>query len=238
LAAALGHTVVDPRPALSPVYVAGFRLGSVAGLSFKAAGLSVRRDGKKLSSRVGDILITHKGVSGPLVLDASRGIKSGDRLEVRFADVDLDAFRARFDENLSAAPRRLVKTVLAECGLPRSLAELFCTLAGLGESAIAADLKRTARETLCALACACPLDVASLGNFDEAMATAGGVELSEIHAKTMESALVPGLFLAGEVLDVDGDTGGYNLQAAFSTGALAAKALVARTLAAKSTSAI
>lgn len=238
LVAALGHTVVAPRPALSPVYVVDFRLGSVAGLSFKGAGLAVRRNGKKLSSRVGDILITHKGVSGPLVLDASRGIKPGDRLEIRFADIDLDAFRERLDEQLAAAPRRLVKTVLADCGLPRSLAELFCRLAGLAETAIAADLKRSAREALCTLSCACPLDVASLGDFDEAMATTGGVELSEVHSRTMESRLVPGLFFAGEVLDIDGDTGGYNLQAAFSTGARAAKTLAARALATNVMSAI
>ena len=227
LAAALGHTVVEPRPALSPVYVANFRLGSVAGLSFKGAGLTVRRRGKKLSSHSGDLLITHKGVSGPLVLDASRGIQSGDRLEVRFADTELDAFRKHLDEHLAATPRRLVKTVLAECGLPRSLAELFCKLAGLDESAMAADLKRNSRETLCTLACACPLDVASLGDLDEAMATAGGIDLSEVQAKTMESRLVPGLYFAGEVLDVDGDTGGYNLQAAFSTGALGARGVLA-----------
>jgi len=230
LAAELGHAVVAPRAALAPVYVAGFRLASVAGLSFTGAGLTVRRDGKKTSSNIGDILITHRGVSGPLVLDASRGIRPGDKLEVRFTDIDLDAFRERFDELLAAAPRRFVKTVLAECGLPRSLGELFCRLAGLTDSAIAADLKRSAREMLCSLACACPLDVAELGNLDEAMATAGGVDLAEVNAKTMESRLVPGLFFAGEVLDVDGDTGGYNLQAAFSTGALAAKALATKTL--------
>jgi predicted Rossmann fold flavoprotein len=225
LAAALGHTIVSPRPALAPVYIEDFRFGSVAGLSFKDAGLTVRRGGKKLSSRVGDILITHKGVSGPLVLDASRGIKPGDRLEVRFADIDLDAFRERLDGHLAAAPRRLVKTVLADCGLPRSLSELFCKLAGLAESAIAADLKRSVRETLCTLACACPMHVTALGDLDEAMATAGGIDLAEVNPRTMESRLVPGLFFAGEVLDVDGDTGGYNLQAAFSTGALAAKGL-------------
>jgi len=232
LAAALGHAVVAARPALAPVYVADFRLASVAGLSFRGAGLTIRRDGRKLSSRVGDILITHKGISGPLVLDASRGIRPGDRLEVRFAAIGLEAFRTHLDKLLAAAPRRLVKTVLSDCGLPRSLAESFCKLTGLADSAIAADLKRSARETLCTLACACPLDVSALGDFDEAMATAGGVDLAEVDAKTMQSRLVPGLFFAGEVLDFDGDTGGYNLQAAFSTGALAAKALAARSPAA------
>lgn len=230
LAAILGHSIVTPRPALAPVYAAGFRLSPVAGLSFKGAGLIIRRGGKKLSSHEGDLLITHKGVSGPLVLDASRGIRPGDRLEVRFADVDTDAFRERFDEHLSAAPRRLAKTVLADCGLPRSLAELFCRLAGVAETAIAADLRREAREALCALACACPLDVGAIGDLDEAMATAGGIELTEVQARTMESRLVPGLFFAGEVLDIDGDTGGYNLQAAFSTGALVGKALATKVM--------
>jgi len=228
LASALGHTVVPPRPALAPVYVDGFSLSTVSGLSFKGAGLTVRRGGKKVSIQTGDILITHRGLSGPLVLDASRGILPGDRLEARFADVDIEVFRERFDTLLATAPRRFVKTVLCECGLPRSLSELLCRLAGLPDAAIAADLRRAARESLCTLACAFPVDVAALGGLDEAMATAGGVDLAEVNARTMESRLVPGLFFAGEVLDVDGASGGYNLQAAFSTGALAARSMAAR----------
>ena len=228
LAAGLGHPVVEPRPALSPVIVAGFPLAPLAGLSFRDAGLVIRRGGKKAAARTGDVLITHRGLSGPLALDSSRGIMPGDRLEVRFADVDHEAFRSRFDERLASAPRRLVKTALAECGLPRSLAEMLCAVADVGPEVTAAELRRTAREALCELACACPFDVAALGAMDEAMATAGGVDLGSVNPKSMESRIAPGLFFAGEVLDVDGDSGGYNLQAAFSTGAMAAKGMAAR----------
>jgi predicted Rossmann fold flavoprotein len=228
LAAGLGHPVIDPRPALAPVIVDRFPLASVAGLSFRDAGLVIRRGGKKAAARTGDVLITHRGLSGPLVLDSSRGIMPGDRLEVRFADVGYEAFRSRFDERLAASPRRLVKTALAECGLPRSLAEAFCAMAGISGTVTAAELRRASRDALCGLACAFPFDVAALGGMDEAMATAGGVDLGSVNPKSMESRIVPGLFFAGEVLDVDGDSGGYNLQAAFSTGAMAAKGMAAR----------
>ncbi|MBU0928871.1 MAG: aminoacetone oxidase family FAD-binding enzyme [Spirochaetes bacterium] len=221
LAASLGHSIVAPRPALAPAYSEPFALSPAAGLSFRGAGLTVRRGGKKVSYGEGDLLITHRGLSGPLVLDASRGIRTGDVLEARFAALGPDEFRARFDEVLSARPRRLARTALADCGLPRSLADLFCSLAGVSASALSADLRRASREALITLACACPVPVSALGGPDEAMATAGGVALGEVDPRTMESRLVPGLYFAGEVLDYDGDTGGYNLQAAFSTGAAA-----------------
>ncbi len=228
LAAGLGLPTVQPRPALSAVIVEGFSLGELAGLSFRDAGLVVRREGKKTASRTGDVLITHRGLSGPLILDSSRGIRPGDILELRFADAGLEDFRRHFDQKLADAPRRLARTILAECGLPRSLAEVFCRIAGVGPDLNAAGLTRGLREALCVLACACPFKVASLGGLNEAMVSAGGVALSSINPKTMESRLVPGLFFAGEVLDLDGDSGGYNLQAAFSTGALAARGMIAR----------
>jgi len=226
-ARSLGHRVMPPRPALAPVYVRGSALKSLAGLSFRGAGLSIRRGGKRVASFDGDLLITHEGFSGPLVLDASRDIEAGDLLELRFVDGTAEAFRDRLDEELRRSPRSLARTVLAQAGLPKSMAELFARLAGLAEDARAAELTRAAREALCRLAASYPAAVERLGGFDEAMATAGGVDLSEIDPQTMESRIAPGLFFAGELLDVDGDSGGYNLQSAFSTGALAAKGMLA-----------
>ncbi|HOX47751.1 MAG TPA: aminoacetone oxidase family FAD-binding enzyme [Spirochaetales bacterium] len=227
LAKALGHSVVAPRPALAAVRAKGFRLEPLAGLSFRGAGLALRRGGKRVLAGEGDLLITHEGLSGPLVLDSSRGMEPGDTLELRFADVGLEEFRERFDRLLAKEPRRLARTVLAEAGLPKAMAELFCSLAGLAPETAAADLRRESREALCRLACECPVQVGSLSGWDEAMATAGGVDLAEVSPKTMESRVAPGLFFAGEVLDFDGDSGGYNLQAAFSTGALAGRAMLA-----------
>ena len=227
LAASLGHGIVAPRPALAPVYIKDFSLGSLAGLSFRGAGLTIRREGAKRIEREGDLLITHEGLSGPLILDASRFVATGDRVEIRFADAAIEEFRSLFDDALRASPQRLVRTVLAERGLTKSMAERFCDLAGIGHEQKAADLPRSRREAVCRLACAHPFEVERLGALDAAMVTAGGVDISEVNAGTMESRIAPGLYFAGEVLDIDGYSGGYNLQAAFSTGALAAAAIAA-----------
>jgi len=228
LAAALGHRIVPPRPSLVSIAIQEFPLANLAGLSFKGAGLNLRRGGKRLLSKEGDLLITHEGLSGPLILDASRHIEAGDTVELRFIPASIEEFRSRLDVALKSSPRRLARTVLAEIGLTKSMAERFCDLAGIGPEETAASLPRAKREALCVFAYAYPFEVAHLGSLDTAMATAGGVSLAEVNPGTMESRLAPGLFFAGEVLDIDGDTGGYNLQAAFSTGALAATGMAKR----------
>lgn len=230
LAASLGHRIVAPRPALTPLFIKNFALGGLAGLSFHGAGLTIRRAGERTIEREGDLLITHQGFSGPLILDASRFVAAGDTVEIRFLDCGIEEFKDKLDEALKANPQRLVRTILAEIGPAKSMAERFCQLAGIAEEDKAADLARPKREALCRLACAQPFEVEKLGSFAAAMVTAGGVDISEVNAKTMESRIVPGLYFAGEVLDLDGDTGGYNLQAAFSTGDLAATAIAARSI--------
>lgn len=216
---------MPPRPALAPAFIKDFTLSDLAGLSFRDAGLTIRRDGEKPLHRTGDLLITHTGLSGPLILDASAIMRPGEKIEVRFAPRGADEFRAALDAALKANPRRLARGILAELDLPRAMAERFCDLAGLAPDRTAADLPRSARDALCRFACAHPFTIDRLGDFDTAMATAGGVDLSEIRAATMESRIEPGLFFAGEVVDVVGTTGGYNLQAAFSTARLAALAM-------------
>jgi predicted flavoprotein YhiN len=223
IASAFGHGVIEPRPALAPAYADDFPLAGLAGLSFKGAGLCLRREGRKILERSGDLLITHKGVSGPLILDASRDMRPGDTLELRFVDASADEFRQGLDALAAAAPKRQLRGILTELGLTRGMADEFCRLAcdaPYGELT-AAGLSREKRQRLCALSCAFPLRLRALGGMDEAMATAGGVALDGVDPKTMASRLVPGLYFAGELLDFVGDTGGYNLQAAFATGALA-----------------
>lgn len=220
LATALGLRALAPRPALAPVYADDPTLASLSGLSFERAGLSLWREGRKLREREGELLITHKGVSGPLILDSSRDIQPGDELKLRFTEAGPEACEARIDESVRSSPKRLAKALLSELGLPRSMAERFAALAGLAD-APASALTRDSRRRLAGLAAAYPLRVAALGSWDAAMATAGGVALSEVSPKTMESRSLPGLYFAGEVLDYVGDTGGYNIQAALSTGRLA-----------------
>jgi predicted Rossmann fold flavoprotein len=226
LVAALGHSIVPPRPALTALLIKDFALASLAGIGFEGIRFTVARGGRKIAEARGDLLITHEGLSGPGILDASRGIAPGDLVQPDFSGRGAEAFRAALDERCSASPRALVKNVLAELGIPRRMAELFCGLAALAEGATCADLRRESRRELERMSCSYPAAVAALGGFDKAMATAGGVSLGEVDPATMESRIAPGLFFAGEVLDYDGDTGGYNLQAAFSTAAAAARAIL------------
>jgi predicted Rossmann fold flavoprotein len=224
-AASLGHHILPPRPALAPVYIRDFSLEPLAGHSFREARLAVLRAGKRIAEKRGDLLITHQGFSGPVILDSSRNIMPGDFLEISFLPESIDEFRNRLDAELQAKPRRLVRLCLPELGLTKNMAELFCELARIPGESTAANLPRAGRDALSRLACAHSFQVAGLGSLDIAMVTAGGVDLAEVNSQTMESRLVPGLFFAGEILDFDGDTGGYNLQAAFSTGALAASSV-------------
>jgi len=208
-------------------------LETLAGLSFESISFSLWRNGQKLRVLEGDVLITHEGLSGPGILDASRHIVAGDRVEVDFSGRGRELFREEFTAALMESPRASVRKLAAETGLPRRMAERLCELARIDSATTASTLRREEREGLLALATAFPLVVASLGGWDRAMVTAGGVERSEVDPGTMESRLVPGLFFAGELLDIDGDTGGYNLQAAFSTAALAAKAIARKLAVAK-----
>jgi hypothetical protein len=134
-------------------------------------------------------------------------------------------FEQRLDEEIRDSARVLVRGALVAAGLPKSLAEALRELAGVPAEATCASLSRSARRELARLATAFPVRVQSLGGLDTAMATAGGIPLVEIDPSTMESRIVPGLFFAGELLDIDGDTGGYNLHAAFATGNAAARGI-------------
>ncbi len=228
LAHALGHTVVEPRPALAPVEPGPYTFADLSGVSVSDAGLRVVRDGRQVAAGRGDLLFTHRGLSGPGVLDLSRDLRPGDRLIVSFVAIPPPE---TLDERLvrlcaERGPARL-PTVLAPLGLPERLLRRLIAETGLPEETTGARLDRNGRRRLVGVLGGLSFAVDRIGGFSVAMTTAGGVALDEVNPKTMESRLVPNLFFAGEVLDIDGDTGGYNLQAAFSTGALAA-ATIAR----------
>lgn len=221
LSAALGHTIVPMRPALAPVIPARHPLAPLAGTSCEEAGLAVWRGGKKTHAATGPLLITHTGFSGPLVLDAARHITPGDTLRIAFTKVRREDLLRDMIAEAHGRGAVAVRSVVKGAGLTKHLREALIASAGIDPGGRAADLSRDRLASLADSFCAFPVTVRALGGFDTAMATAGGVALEEVDPKTMMSKIVPGLFFAGEVLDIDGDTGGYNLQAAFSTGALA-----------------
>jgi hypothetical protein len=230
MAESLGHTIAPVAPALAAVLVDGYPFADLAGISFAGVTISQFREKKRLRQHTGDLLLTHHGLSGPGILDHSRQIHPGDLLKVSFLPgMDRDGVARDLEGRIAANGNRLVRTVLAEYPLPERLVRRLVELAGIPADMTAAHLAKQGRNGLVALLTECPFVVKRLEGFEVAMVTRGGVDLAGVNAKTMESRLVPHLYFAGEVLDIDGDTGGYNLQAAFSTGALAAKQIAAGT---------
>ncbi len=222
-----GHSIAETAPALAPLVIEDYALAECAGVSLQDAEFLISRDGKDVARARGDLLFTHKGLSGPGILDSSRLIRPGDDILLRLTgamDAE-EAERALIDASGKAGSRQ-VKTVACSLGIPERLALSALTIAGVDGAIPVAKLDRGSRKRLVRALVAMPFRVASLGGYEEAMATRGGVSLAEVNAKTMESRIVPGLYFAGEILDVDGDTGGYNLQFAFSSGRLAAEAMI------------
>ena len=222
----LGHSVTEVSPALAAVTVEGYRFSDLAGISFAHVLISLHRSGQKVRRHTGDLLLTHAGLSGPGILDFSRFIRPGDTLKVSFLpSVDHQKVKETLLNRFSTAGKARVRTVLTGFELPERFVNKLLTLAGIDLDMTGAHLSRKDRSALIELLTGCAFVVGRLGGIHEAMVTRGGVSLSEIDPKTMGSRLVPRLFFVGEVLDIDGDTGGYNLQAAFSTAALAARTI-------------
>lgn len=228
-AKSFGHHIISPGPALTSVMVKNSPFSVLSGISFADLTINLIREGKKIRTHTGDLLFTHIGLSGPGILDFSRYIMPGDILQVSFLPgLKAHDIRNALIERIAASGTKQVKSLLTSFDLPDRFVRLLLEIAGIDQDLTAAHLSRTDRTTLIDLVTACPFPVSHLGGMHESMATRGGVNLSEIQSKTMESRLVSGLFFGGEVMDIDGDTGGYNLQAAFSTGYIAARTISMR----------
>ena len=213
-------------PALAPLLIRPFPFAALAGISFPQTRFSVWRDGKKAGDYTGDILFTHLGLSGPGILDASRDIRPGDVVRLSFVGtMRREEFAADIAKRAAENTGWQVSTILAKYPIPERLNRKLLYLSHIPEDLKCSQFSAEMRSALVTNCTEFPMTVERLGDFAIAMVTRGGVALDQVNQKTMESKLVPGLFFAGEVLDIDGDTGGYNLQAAFSTGFLAAEGI-------------
>jgi predicted Rossmann fold flavoprotein len=210
----LGHRIVPVRPALTPVIVERYPFAGAAGISFENVRIAIDRSGKKIRESRGDVLLTHRGLSGPGILDVSRFLEPKDTLCLPICENAIEL-------KTLLSGKRLLKNALAPLGIPDRLLLLLFSELGISPERTAAELDRNTRQRLQQSLEGFAFVVKHLGDFDEAMATCGGIALEEVHRQTMESRIVPGLFFCGEVLDVDGDTGGYNIQFALSSGFLA-----------------
>ncbi len=217
----LGHTVVPPRPALAPLLVAEKYVHSLAGLSVDDVEVSLVQAERKTVRRRGDLLLTHKGVSGPVILRLSRDLAKSGQLEINLLPAfSRSELTAKIQQLFEQGNRQQIKNCL-DALIPHRLVEPLLTAAGLPADRVAGQAGHELAERVAEVLQRWRLTVTGTQGLHLAMVTAGGIALREINPATLGSKLVPGLFLAGEVLDLDGDTGGYNLQAAFSTGYLA-----------------
>jgi predicted Rossmann fold flavoprotein len=225
----LGHSMAEIGPALTPVYIRDYPFAGLAGISIPGLKVSIYRQ-KKIREGRGDILFTHQGLSGPGILDLSRFIRAGDTLKISFVPEERrqdleDWLLCRMRDDGSRRLRSMLAELPFSAPLPARLIDGILEISDIPRELRFANLSREMRNSLVDNLTALPLVVSELGGFDVAMVTRGGVALKEVNPKTMESRLVKGLYLVGEVLDIDGDTGGYNLQAAFSTAMLAARSI-------------
>ncbi|HOM82931.1 MAG TPA: NAD(P)/FAD-dependent oxidoreductase [Armatimonadota bacterium] len=228
MACEVGHTIEPIRPSLVPLEVAEAWVPPLAGLTLKNVDLyALSPEGKILWHERGEMLFTHFGVSGPLVLSASRHLVgcTGCRLRIDLKPaLTEEVLDARVQRDFHEAIRRQIGNALDKL-LPRALIPVVLHVAGLPEDLPVHQVTRKQRHALVRVLKGLMLTVTRPRPLAEAIVTAGGVSTHEIDARTMASRVVDGLYLTGEVIDVDGYTGGYNLQAAFTTGRIAGESV-------------
>ena len=222
LARSLGHSLMTPYPALVPLLSTDRRWAELAGVSLTAT-VSAARGGKVVARRQGSFLFTHRGFSGPVVLDMSRHATGPEGEATRLLARWGGAVAPAWDPLLRRGGARPLVALLSE-HLPRRLAGRLVAAAGLDARARPADLDRARRLALVALLEACELPIAGSEGYGKAEVTGGGIPLAEIEPRTLASRVAPGLHLAGEMLDVTGRIGGFNFLWAWVTGRLAGEA--------------
>ena len=221
----MGHTIIDLRPSLVPLEVKEAWPKQLQGLSLKNVCLTATVHGKIKYCEQGEMLFTHFGVSGPLVLSLSSVLATADWKDVKLT-LDLkpaltpEQLDARVLRDFGEAPRKQLQNLLPAL-LPGRMAEIFPALCGVSPTKQPAQITAAERARIVGTLKALPMTVTGTRGFEEAIVTCGGVSVKEVTPATLMSKKVKGLFFAGEMLDVDAFTGGFNLQIAFSTGALA-----------------
>lgn len=226
-ARSLGHTVTDLKPSLIPFTAEEAWVSSLSGLSLKNVEASVWKRGKKEASQFGEMLFTHFGVSGPIILMMSSEIVRKKRctfpMQLRInlkPALSREVLDARVQRDFQTYIRKQADNALKDL-LPQRLVPIVLEQAGLDPHMPVNQISKVQRSDLVDTLQALSLTVTGTRPLAEAIVTAGGVSVKEVDPKTMASRITPGLYFAGEVLDIDAYTGGYNLQAAFSTGYVA-----------------
>ncbi|MDD3095823.1 MAG: NAD(P)/FAD-dependent oxidoreductase [Candidatus Neomarinimicrobiota bacterium] len=227
LAQECGHRIRKPFPALVPLECYGKLAPALQGLAMKNTGAELWVDGKLKCSRFGEMLFTHFGLSGPIILDLSReaveALENKLRAEIRLdckPAMDTAMLDARLIRELERHGKSKLKTMLKTL-LPLSMILPFCSETKLDAEKFCSQINAEERRQMLQYLKDLRFELSGFRGWNEAIVTAGGVELKEVNPSTMESKIIPGLFFAGEILDLDAATGGFNLQIAWSSGYVA-----------------
>ncbi|MEK7508608.1 MAG: NAD(P)/FAD-dependent oxidoreductase [Patescibacteria group bacterium] len=222
--AALGHKVVEPRPALAPIIVKNKFIKDLEGVSLVGVKFSWQKDERTIDSRTGEAVFTADGLSGPAILAAS-GLVARSLPNVKltidfFPNENVSNLDLRLRNIFSANSNSQIKNALTGF-LPPKLIPVLLKLVKIAPETRVNQIVKTERQAVLKLFKTFDLDIQKVDGFDKAMVTTGGVDLKEVDPRAMRSKIISNLFLAGEVLDLDGPTGGFNLQACWSVGRLA-----------------
>ncbi|MBU4216555.1 NAD(P)/FAD-dependent oxidoreductase [Candidatus Parcubacteria bacterium] len=225
----LGHNIVKPRPALTSLILNDTFVKAVEGVSLQNIGITLKKDNKKMNTKSGSIIFTADGVSGPAIIDMSREVDlsvsgkfslSLDLLpHVNEADLDL-----QLQKEFQRDGNKMIKNSLTPLA-PSRLGVLLLWLLNIDPEKQLSVMTKDERRGIVRLLKSFSLEIKDVKGFDKAMITAGGVDTREVNPKTMQSKIIENLYFAGEILDLDGPTGGYNLQICWSTGHAAGEAL-------------
>lgn len=230
LASKLGHSVTQLRPSLVALESRDEHCGRMQGFALKNVLLKAYEDDKLIYSEQGEMLFTHFGVSGPLVLSASAHMRNMGKAKYRL-EIDLKPaldekkLDARILRDFAKFSNREFKNSLSELA-GRTMIPVLVELSGIEGETKVNMMTREQRKELVRLFKAFPVSISGTRPVDEAIVTAGGISTREVNPRTMESKLVQGLYFAGEILDLDGYTGGFNLQIAWSTGFVAGNSVL------------
>jgi predicted Rossmann fold flavoprotein len=224
LAKELGHTIIDPRPVLVPAYSDDEWIKEMRGVSLRDIRLTLVSGGKNTASAEGDLVFTDRGVSGPAVYDITRF--EFDRAADNRLLIDLfpakrgEELDSELEQSAKINNKKIIKNIIDEYVMSSLVPAVFA-VSGIDPMLKASNLSKKDRNKLAAVLKGLPVTGVTFAGFERAVVTAGGVSLKEIDGRTMASSIVQGLYFAGEVMDLDAPTGGYNLQMCWSTGRLA-----------------
>lgn len=225
----LGHNIVKPRPALTSLILKDTFVKAVEGVSLQNIGIVLKKDNKKIMTNSGSIIFTADGVSGPAIIDMSREVdltatsKFSLSLDLlpQTSEADLDL---QLQKEFQCDGNKMIKNSLTPLA-PSRLGVLLLWLLNIDPEKQLSVMTKDERKGIVRLLKNFVLEIKDVKGFDKAMITAGGVDTHEVDPKTMQSKIISNLYFAGEILDLDGPTGGYNLQICWSTGYVAGETL-------------